>query len=987
MWTGGELGGQNAAYGVPTGTNKDKKNYKVKDDYGRYENILRKELKVYGDVQDTEMKLSDGNTGEDIYFTRPGSPVDGTDPNLGGTESILKLSKPHRVISLRDAKKEGFKHTRPLFMLGQTGFSSLKYEGANIKQVEVIEKLYPQRDKMVFSDMKKNVKTKFVQKVFDSLAPIKNFLGEDAYILTRLARRAEGVLTAGLEFGGIEVTQDKLTDPNKSYLSLKVNTKKKALFDILKPLGTESERRRFFAWIALNRASKLAGKGLENFFSQDDIRTGLTLNLGNTFDAVSNKRVRRKQLYERISREYGRINKEMVDVGVKFGLFDKDTADRWDKQFYVPFFRVLEDERQANETVIAPGRYASLVGQEGVKRLKGAPEAVNNPFDNILLNWLHILDASLKNHAARNAIDRGIKTIDPATGNPFIEKAQAGAKNAVTITRGGKPESYTINEPMIFDALSSQYQDEIKFPGMDYIIGAKRLFTQLTTAGVSFKVRNAIRDTVTTAGTTDVGYNLYGNMFGGKALLKDREAKARMLVNGGYMQFGHIDGGSPDFSRRVLERNLDRRYILNNPEAHENFDQAMGRYWKFAKTMWGQYEDWGNELENANRAALFRRKSQQTGSDLLASYYARDVLDFSLQGTASAVRLVNQMVPFTNARLQGLYKMGRSVKDHPESMAMVTSGVVMVSLLNYLAYRDDDDWKEREEWDKDTYYWFKIPGTQTAFRIPMPHEFGVIGTMAWRSYAAAFDNDPIHRELFAERMGAVLKHELSLDPTPQIIKPLYEIAVDYNNFTGRPIEGPAMKRLSPEERRRTYTSETAIGVSRAMSKVLWDEVTLSPIQIEYLIKGYLSWMGQLGLFATDMIVRTAGDFPERPGRELTEWPIARDFFQRTPIRNTTYGNIFYRQLQEMEQLYADIQTNKRVGDYDRYRELLEDNRDKLRYRKFYARRQDAIQSLNNRLKKISNSKTMTADEKTVLRDRLEQIRNRMLRMTVERALR
>ena len=46
------------------------------------------------------------------------------------------------------------------------------------------------------------------------------------------------------------------------------------------------------------------------------------------------------------------------------------------------------------------------------------------------------------------------------------------------------------------------------------------------------------------------------------------------------------------------------------------------------------------------------------------------------------------------------------------------------------------------------------------------------------------------------------------------------------------------------------------------------------------------------LFATDAAVRMAGDYPDLPGKKLTEYPLANEFFQTTPIKNTAYGNMF-----------------------------------------------------------------------------------------------
>ena len=57
---------------------------------------------------------------------------------------------------------------------------------------------------------------------------------------------------------------------------------------------------------------------------------------------------------------------------------------------------------------------------------------------------------------------------------------------------------------------------------------------------------------------------------------------------------------------------------------------------------------------------------------------------------------------------------------------------MLASIALYLAYKDDEDFKEGEQWDRDTYWWFKFPGSDVAFRLPKPFEVGALGTMAER---------------------------------------------------------------------------------------------------------------------------------------------------------------------------------------------------------------------------------------------------------------
>ena len=403
----------------------------------------------------------------------------------------------------------------------------------------------------------------------------------------------------------------------------------------------------------------------------------------------------------------------------------------------------------------------------------------------------------------------------------------------------------------------------------------------------------------------------------------------------------------------------------------------------YTKKLFRNYQDIGDLLENANRATLFDQKYNSEGNLLPAAYSARDIMDFSLSGSSQMVRFMTSITPFANAKLQGMYKMGRSAKQYPNAFYPMVLMVMGASLLNYLMYRDDEDWKAREEWDKDTYWWVKIPGADAAFRIPLPHDFGVPATVAWRGLQSFMDEDNIHGAQFTERLTKVLHTTFSLNPIPQIISPAIEaFGTNVDAFTGRPVEDIGMQRLSPEERRRMSTSTTAVGVSRGLS-ILPDSLQPSPVQIDHLVEGYLGWFGETALYFSDLIAEYSLGLSKSPGSKLSEYPVARTFIQQTPIRNTTYGTKFYQQLKDLEQVYADVQLNKRIGEYKRAMDLERNNAVKLAYRKLYTQKRRIVQDLSNRMKVIRNSKYMSAEMKRSQIERLEYMRSSILRNVVE----
>lgn len=311
-----------------------------------------------------------------------------------------------------------------------------------------------------------------------------------------------------------------------------------------------------------------------------------------------------------------------------------------------------------------------------------------------------------------------------------------------------------------------------------------------------------------------------------------------------------------------------------------------------------------------------------------------------------------------------------------------------MSLAEYEMYGDDEDWRAREEWDKDTFFWFKIPGTETAFRIPKPHEFSILGNMAWRMIDVGFKDDPITRELFTSSMKHMLTNEFYITPLPQIITPVAELVMDRDFFTGRPIEGLMAEFQSPAERRRLYTSSTAIAASRELfSKLPIDALRLSPIQLEHLLKGYTGFLGETALFVSDLFVSRAYDMPSTPMRRITDYPVAKSFFQRTPLRNTMYGNVIYQHFKTIEQAYSDISTARRIGDFERAGELEAENQEALYWRPFLAANKRRMADISTRIKIVRNSRYLDPEAKRHEIERLEQIRNLIAKQTVETVLR
>jgi hypothetical protein len=883
----------------------------------------------------------------------------------------------------------------------------------NPAQQKIFEtKLGPQMEGEGIANKKErwtsNLKLKVQQGVVDQYASLRQ-LDERLWKLAQLTTTSSGAVETLLTQGPLTLTEGvpDIKDPSGG----------KGLFEILKPLGGEVES--FLGWIAGNRANNLLKQGLERNLNEAEIKELMALNEGEMKGGRS-----RKSVYRSVLRNFNTLHQSVLDVAVETGTINKEERETWDKDFYLPFFRFLDEKQE----VRGPKTLGGISNQTAFKQLKGKDVPIADMMTNIILNWNHLVGASLKNQVAVKTVnlaanekfpdgepiatqlsvdmeiveleDGKYQVIIPTTGKSkgtfdtfdeaeehmvelqdiIARKTAKQIKNTIFVRENGKKVWYQVNEPNLYQALTNLNFEGFNNRPMRAMRKFKRMLTFGVTASPEFKIRNLFRDTISSAATSKISLNLFDNVFGTgrKAVFGNSLSQMRMMAGGGNIMFGHLYGTDPEKLQAQLNSKLRKQDIIDNPKAIK----------KLASKVTGLVEKWndlGSKMENLNRGALFSQTLEDKGF-LEANFQARDLLDFNRHGAWPAVRFLIDVVPFMNARIQGLDKLKRGFSDagQRKRMIAVMGGVAMASMALYLAFKDDDEFKEREDWDRDTYWWFKLPGSETALRLPKPFEIGAIGTMAER-LLEQFVDDKAHGELFAERLGFALRETFALGITPQVAKPVLELMANRNFFTDRPIETLSMQNLSPINRRKAWTSETAIGLSFLFSKIPWGKVQLSPVQIEHLVQGYLGWVGATSLGAVDQVfTQPIGGFPGRPSRRIEEFPLIGPFARTTPSRQTKYATLFYEGLKEMNQTWADIRNFRTLGETEKALNLARKEKDNLRFRKLANKIQKRVAAVTKRIRLTRLDKDLTAREKRVKIDRLTVTKNKLLKMAVEK---
>jgi hypothetical protein len=802
--------------------------------------------------------------------------------------------------------------------------------------------------KQRFEELRTNLYDRLIKGLFDEFRFIKKYSPE-AYMKARLSKGIDGALEGLLYYGEV-----KLTDG-----ALDIKPGSKGLVEIYKPLGNEVDN--YHIWKALNRDSRMPAD--KRSFS-DELVAGRAKLVEGDIDGKP-----RIEVYRSVLEQEQKLNRSVLDVAKEQGLLDEEAYKTYYEDiYYIPFYKAMEETGDIM-AISAPGK---LTGQYFSKKLKGGEKQTNDLMENVLMNWSHILSAAMKNKA-------GIDTLKAAEQMGAAQKVKSTyeGKDVVKMMEDGKQVYYAVTDPDLLDSISLISYMGPKSAFLDVAKGFTNALRFGVTLSPAYKVRNLIRDSIQSAAVSDIGFNVLDNVRKGLAL-SDRGNPTFMsaLVGGGVFEMGVAhEGDQAKLIKRLIDKGVKSETILDDPKKIKDF-LVKGFEW---------YNEQGNRFENANRLTLYEKLRNEGKTHLEASYAARDLMDFSLQGSFRAIKVVSQLVPFFNARLQGLYKLGRDgitptyrvlynmstgqeidATDKKKAMifSTVTSSVMLASMLLYMQFKDDEDFKRREDWDRDNFWWFKINGT--IFRIPKPFEIGAAGTIAERTLEQIYD-DSVEGKVFGKRLQAMLTDTFAMNPVPQAFKPLIDLYANKDSFTGAPIESAGMERLSKQERFTDSTSALAKalgGISQAGSRILTfssDAEGISPVQVDYAIKAYLGWAGSMAASISDKAVQPWSEV-EKPSKPVID-TLAMGFVKTVPETQSKYVTQFYESNKLVNQAFADMKRYAELGESEKVAQIIEEKGDLLRLQKIYDKTSKQLAEYRKYSQTIARDKSMSSEEK------------------------
>ena len=388
-----------------------------------------------------------------------------------------------------------------------------------------------------------------------------------------------------------------------------------------------------------------------------------------------------------------------------------------------------------------------------------------------------------------------------------------------------------------------------------------------------------------------------------------------------------------------------------------------------AKTPFRMLEKAADVSENLNRMAAFNRamkgKERTPENVRNAINAAREAtVNYSRRGAWS--RETEAFAPYSNAAMQGMYRMTKSLAKNPvKTLAGITSLVIAPKLYEYAKFNDDPDYQKLPARER---YRNIIVGKNadgTFIKIPMPPEYNAFGAFvtdvlndvvkdnpaAYKGTLDALSNallpPLVSGGLQGGTQGGGVEQSLSGLANASVLGP--GVATIANqSFTGAPI---VPQRLQNRSNELQYDERTS-----TIGKFIGDKLNLSPMKVDYLLRAYGGDPARLVLPLTSNV-----------GGGTTRNTLLRNFIV-DPVFTNTLSDDYYSAKEALSKARADNAVGRKLPSW------YSDDIYKLANSTAKGQPAKELSNLNAEKREVQGNKSLPAKDKSQkLRDIQAQI--------------
>ena len=659
-----------------------------------------------------------------------------------------------------------------------------------------------------------------------------------------------------------------------------------------------------------------------------------------------------KEAFKKAKELYQQYNAGLLDWLVQTGVLTPAKAAELKAITYVPYYRVNKNgEVQLMIDKETPVRISNIKDEPQLQALVGGNEAILPVFTSAVQNTYMITNMGLRNQTVK---ETSFLLHKLGVVSRLGEGKGPAGDDVVRFKKNGK-DYYAVIDTDVYGVpadLIIRGMEGIKttIPAIVRLMGYPAdVLRKFVTRMPPYAIRQMVRDPLNawlTTGTDAVP--VLSSMKELATMVAGRNPEAAKLMESGAISSNVFSGDERDTAQFIK-------------------DISAGKS-MWAKTL-AKADALAMQADAATRVVVYKDSIAKGMDEQAALIRTIESMNFSRRGVSPSMQMLSVLIPFFNAQIQGLDVIYRAFKgDMPFSeqlkikeKLMARGALMALSTVAYAAMMEDDEAYKRAKPQERYSNWFVyIPGVSEPVRVPIPFELGFLfKALPEAIYNLATGDDKSGKVLSGLTAMLNQSNPFSL---PQAIKPLTEVVLGKSFYSGD-IESMREKQQLATDRYRENSTE----VAKLLGKVT-GEVGVSPISIDYLIRGYFGGLGIAIVQLANPILASDQKNIAEPSTKPSKLPLIGGLFQPVEGRGTL--DEAYDRMSEIKQVKGTY--NKLIEDGKRAEalEFAQNYSNDLAQTSVSGRVQKQLGELAKQERMIRANPTMTTEEKD---RRLEQI--------------
>jgi hypothetical protein len=726
--------------------------------------------------------------------------------------------------------------------------------------------------------------------------------------------------------------------------------------DALAPskIGNDTEKEAMLTALLAGERAKQVGWAKLNFENPAKVEQEY-----NQVNALLNSRPQDKAMFDKAMEIYKQYNNGLLDFLVQTGTMTEKKAAELKKITYVPFYRVNKGTGEIELMVDKehPVRIGNIKDEPQLKELVGDSTQILPVFTSAVQNTFMLTDMALRNQMVKeNAFILNKIGIASTIG----QGAGPAGPDTVRFKHKGEDHFVVIDTDLygIPASLIVKGMEGIKttIPAAVRMLGVPAdILRKFVTRNPAYAIKQAIRDPLTAWMTTGAdGIPVLNGLKELSSMVAGRSDVEKKLMASGAISSNVFTGDKGDIEKFLKEISMGRT----------GWQKIMARADAFAL-----------QGDAATRAVIYRDSLNKGMSEMQAMLRTLESMNFSRRGLSPSMQMASILIPFFNAQIQGLDVLYRAFKgDMPYSQQleirkkMMARGLLLAAgTIAYAAMMEDDEAYKNAKPEERLGNWFlPTPFSDEPLRIPVPFELGYL----FKSLPEAVYNMAAADERNSDITKGMSKLVMQSNPfsLPQAIKPLTEVYLGKSFFGGDIESQREIHGMVPTERYRTSTTEIA-----KMMGSITGEANISPIKLDYLIRGYTGGLGIALISLANPLLNT--ETTETPSKKTSQLPFIGGLFQ--PIEGRGTLDAAYARMLEIQQAKGTYDSLLQRGKKEEAAEFREEYIDKISSASVSGSVQQKLGEIAKMKRMVTSAPNLSTERKDELLKRLETQQNNL----------